>query len=185
MTGTETRRQSPGKCRDHACSRHEPATRTRPGRPGQLPTPAAPEPHVLARQKSCVYCDPQAQSPSWPVPSPATPSVGQSQLTALWSGWAKQKTLVTEQGSPHTPSYPGTISTLVRDEPGQSSHVPLLSSAEPSGQRNTVTPNVITTEMSHTEMSHRDLLYRPIPELQMTFIYINFQTIQHKKFLAI
>ena len=141
MTGTETRRQSPGKCRDHACSRHEPATRTRPGRPGQLPTPAAPEPHVLARQKSCVYCDPQAQSPSWPVPSPATPSVGQSQLTALWSGWAKQKTLVTEQGSPHTPSYPGTISTLVRDEPGQSSHVPLLSSAEPSGQRNRIKTN--------------------------------------------
>ena len=63
-------------------------------------------------------------------------SVGQSQLTAPWSGWAKQKNLVTEQTSPHTPSSSGTISTLVRDEPGQSSHAPLLCSAEPNGQRN-------------------------------------------------
>ena len=63
-------------------------------------------------------------------------SVGQSQLTAPWSGWAKLKNPVTEKASPHTPSCPGTISTLVRDKPGQSCHTPLLCSDEPKGQRN-------------------------------------------------
>lgn len=107
-------------------------------------------------------------------------SVGQSQLAAPWSGWAKQKNPVTEQASPHTPSCPGTISTLVRDKPSQRSRTPLLCSAEPKGQRNTVTPNVITTETSH-----RELFYLPVPALQMTFIYIKLQTIQYKKFLAL
>lgn len=71
-----------------------------------------------------------------------------------WSGWAKQEKPGHRAGFPSHSQLPRhrLHTGGLEMSPGQSSHAPLLSSAEPSGQRNTVTLNVITTEMSHTEM---------------------------------
>ena len=123
--------------------------------------------------RRAVYCDPQAQSPSWPVPSPATRQLDSLSSLPRGLGWPSRRTWSQSRLPLTLPAPQAPSPHWLEMSPARAAM--LHSSAVQSQMvRETVTPNVIITETSPTEMSHRDLLYRPIPALQMTFISLCF-----------